>query len=241
MLSLGALEKELGSVRQHTLLTLVTLGLLYGCPQPPADLVAGFRAAPLFGDAPLEVRFTDQSTSNGEAILAYGWAFGDGAQSNARNPLHVYQYPGTYSVSLTVTTENLSDTATRTALVTVTSSEGQAPEPGEVRAFSGIEFVWIPPGSFDMGSRFTAEEVSEAYGDRLFYFVSEHPLHHVAISHGFWMGRYEVTQAQWEAVMDGNPSEFNGGDLPVEQVSWEECQDFIARLNRDFMASRFRE
>ena len=47
----------------------------------------------------------------------------------------------------------------------------------------------------------------------------------------FKMGKHEVTQAQWEAVMGNNPSAFKGADLPVESVSWDDCQDFIKKLN----------
>ena len=47
----------------------------------------------------------------------------------------------------------------------------------------------------------------------------------------YFMGKYEVTQAQWEAVMGGNPSYFKGADHPVECVSWEDCQAFLAKLN----------
>lgn len=53
----------------------------------------------------------------------------------------------------------------------------------------------------------------------------------VTISHLFWMAKTEVTQAQWEAVMGSNPSKFKGMDLPVENVSWEDAQAFIAKLN----------
>jgi formylglycine-generating enzyme required for sulfatase activity len=47
----------------------------------------------------------------------------------------------------------------------------------------------------------------------------------------FWLGETEVTQAQWQAVMGSNPSKFRGGDLPVEQVSWKDVQEFIKKLN----------
>ena len=95
------------------------------------------------------------------------------------------------------------------------------PNPGDPRVFDGVEFVWVPPGQFQMGST-----SSEADGD-------ERPLTQVRISRGFWMGKYEVTQAQWQAVMGSNPSRFTncGGDCPVEQVSWEDVQEFIGKLN----------
>ena len=92
---------------------------------------------------------------------------------------------------------------------------------GETRVFDGIEFVQIPPGEFQMGS--TSSESQS----------NERPVTQVRISRGFWMGKYEVTQRQWEAVMGSNPSHFTncGGDCPVEAVSWEDVQEFIGKLN----------
>ena len=85
---------------------------------------------------------------------------------------------------------------------------------------AGMEFVWIPAGKFRMGST-----SSEAFDD-------EQPMTQVRISRGFWLGKYEVTQTEWEAVMGSNPSSFNGcGHCPVEEVSWNDVQDFISRLN----------
>jgi formylglycine-generating enzyme required for sulfatase activity len=59
----------------------------------------------------------------------------------------------------------------------------------------------------------------------------EEPVHQVTISRTFRLGKYPVTQAQWEAVMGANPSQFRGADRPVEQVTWNDCQAFLARLN----------
>jgi len=109
--------------------------------------------------------------------------------------------------------------------------EGEAPAPGESRTFAGIEFVWIPAGSFEMGSIKTADELSALYGDSATLFLPEHPQHHVAITNGFWLGKYEVTQAQWAALMESNPSFDVGDTLPVERVSWCDCQEFIHLLN----------
>ena len=55
--------------------------------------------------------------------------------------------------------------------------------------------------------------------------------HRVRLTQGFWMGKYEVTQQQWGAVMETNPSDFKGSDRPVECVRWEECQEFIRKIN----------
>lgn len=83
-----------------------------------------------------------------------------------------------------------------------------------------IEFVEIPQGSFCMGSTKGVDD--------------EKPVHHVAINYWFYMGKYEVTQAQWQSVMGNNPSSFTdcGRDCPVEQVSWDDAQHFFRRLNR---------
>jgi len=79
-----------------------------------------------------------------------------------------------------------------------------------------LDLVLIRPGKFLMGSETAADEK---------------PVHEVTISQQFYLGKYEVTQAQWEAVMGSNPSYIKGASLPVEQVSWEDCQLFIEKLN----------
>lgn len=66
------------------------------------------------------------------------------------------------------------------------------------------------------------------------------PHHRVRITKAFEMGKYEVTQAQWEAVMGSNPSYFKGADRPVEQVSWDETQEFLRRLNAHNDGYRYR-
>lgn len=84
----------------------------------------------------------------------------------------------------------------------------------------GISYVMKPVegGTFQMGSN-----DSDAYD-------SEKPVHSVMVS-SFYMGETEVTQALWKAVMGGNPSNFKGDNLPVDQVSWNDCQEFIRKLN----------
>ena len=108
--------------------------------------------------------------------------------------------------------------------------EKTRPTAGESRVFDGIEFVWIPPGEFRMG--FTSRH---AYSD-------EKPVTRVRISRGFWLGKYEVTQRQWQAVMGSNPSGFKncGGNCPVERVFWNDVQDFIRKLNRRSEVRRYR-
>ncbi len=111
---------------------------------------------------------------------------------------------------------------------------------GTVRKMpSGIELAYIPQGEFMMGS--TDAEIDEALYEckkynaecKREYFTPESPKHRVTIREGFWMGRYEVTQSQWQSVMGDNPSKFSdcGGNCPVEQVSWDDIQVFLKRLN----------
>lgn len=85
---------------------------------------------------------------------------------------------------------------------------------------TGMEFVWIPGGCFQMGSPANEEGRLDDEG----------PVHHVCLE-GFWMGKYEVTQAQWEQVMGNNPSDFKGETHPVGRVSWNDAQVFIQQLN----------
>jgi formylglycine-generating enzyme required for sulfatase activity len=82
-----------------------------------------------------------------------------------------------------------------------------------------IEVVLIPAGTFMMGSP------DGIGGD------DEHPQHQVSVK-SFYMGKYEVTQAQWRAVMGTNPSHFKGENLPVENISWDDAVSFCRRLSQ---------
>jgi len=82
----------------------------------------------------------------------------------------------------------------------------------------GMRFVWVKPGSFIMGSNNGNPD--------------EMPPHQVNLLNGFYMQTTEVTQAQWMAVMEINPSEFKGNNLPVDNVSWHDVQQFIQKLNQ---------
>jgi formylglycine-generating enzyme required for sulfatase activity len=92
----------------------------------------------------------------------------------------------------------------------------------------GMKFVWIPPGNFMMGS--TKEEMQGQPFDILAFRLDE-TQHKVTLTKGFYMGVYTVTQEQWQAAMGKNPSHFTGEkNLPVERVSWNDCQEFIKKL-----------
>ena len=92
-----------------------------------------------------------------------------------------------------------------------------------------IEMVKVEAGSFNMGA---TPEMQAPY-------EVEKPVHRVTLTNNYYIGKYEVTQALWQAVMGSNPSHFKGDDLPVEQVSWNDCQDFISKLNA-MTGKRFR-
>ena len=99
----------------------------------------------------------------------------------------------------------------------------QQPEPERPQSnLPEIEMVWVSGGTFTMGA--TSEQGSDAWDN-------EKPAHSVTLS-GYYIGKYEVTQKLWKAVMGSNPSYFKGDNLPVEQVSWNDVQEFIRKLNQ---------
>lgn len=85
-----------------------------------------------------------------------------------------------------------------------------------------IEMVRVESGSFMMGATQNMEESHE----------SAKPAHIVTLTNDYYIGKYEVTQALWQTVMGYNPSEFKGESLPVENVSWDDCQAFVNQLNK---------
>ena len=95
----------------------------------------------------------------------------------------------------------------------------------ETITIKGVQFkmVRVEGGTFQMGA--TSEQGSDAYDN-------EYPVHSVTLS-DYYIGQTEVTQELWEAVMGDNPSYFTGDNQrPVERVSWDDCQEFIKKLNR---------
>lgn len=107
------------------------------------------------------------------------------------------------------------------SVLTVELSEGQR-----------IELVWVDGGTFTMGN-------NKATGGVRHNYEASRPEHQVTL-HGYYIGRYEVTQGLWKAVMGENPSKFTGNDsLPVEQVTWFEAQRFVTMLGQ-MTGHRFR-
>ncbi len=143
--------------------------------------------------------------------------------------LKISQYEKKPDANLTKTTETSNNTTTsKTNTSTIA--------PGTVRKNPiGMELVYIPPGEFMMGS--TNAEVDDALRNcgkdcKREWFTRETPKHKVTIKEGFWMGKYEVTQGEYTAVMGTNPSTFKNCDrCPVEKVTWNDAKDFVNRLN----------
>ena len=104
---------------------------------------------------------------------------------------------------------------------------------------TGMEFVLIPAGEFLMGTNCPDDDpFTEANEFENCGWKDEHPAHRVVIKEPFYMGKYEVTQEEWYNVMGNNPSAFksekvgmNSRRHPVENISWNDAQEFVKRLN----------
>lgn len=110
---------------------------------------------------------------------------------------------------------------------------------------AGIEFVLIPQGSFVMGSEQADNDRWKSYLTKYKQTLDlsqERPSRRVTLTHDFYLGKYEVTQRQWRYVAENlpkvkrdlapAPSVFKGDDLPVDNVSWDDCEEFVLRLNQ---------
>lgn len=84
----------------------------------------------------------------------------------------------------------------------------------------GLRYVWIPPGTFQMGCSPGDEECSDP----------EKPSKYVTLTKGYWLGETEVTQAAYEKVTGSNPSNFKGADLPVESVNWNQAKSYCEAI-----------
>jgi len=114
-----------------------------------------------------------------------------------------------------------------TALISPIESTEKAteipPSAGKIwrQPSTGIEFLWLPGGCYQMGCGTWTSECN----------YDEKPVHEVCVD-GFWIGKTEVTQGQWKKLMGSNPSRFQkGDDYPVENVSWNDVQEFMLKLN----------
>lgn len=122
------------------------------------------------------------------------------------------------SSSTTSTSSNIIDSSTSGSVITIPVKDGVS-----------IEMVKVEAGSFNMGA---TPEMENPYD-------WEKPVHRVTLTNNYYIGKYEVTQTLWQAVMGSNPSELKGDNLPVERVSWNDCRDFVLKLNT-MTGKRFR-
>ena len=120
----------------------------------------------------------------------------------------------TVTLSGVLTTNTTAPTATGSSLsgnrITIPVKDGIS-----------IDMVRVEAGTFTMGA---TPEMKDPYKD-------DKPTHQVTLTNDYYIGKYEVTQALWQAVMGNNPSNFKGDNLPVENVSWNDCQEFLIKLN----------
>ena len=140
-------------------------------------------------------------------------------QSQTQRPVSQTQpVPSMASSSTTSTSSNIIDSSTSGSVITIHVKDG-----------INIEMVKVEAGNFNMGATPEMENPNE----------DEKPVHRVTLTNNYYIGKYEVTQKLWKAVMRSNPSYFKGDDLPVESVSWNDCQAFISELNA-MTGKRFR-
>ena len=140
------------------------------------------------------------------------------ASTEIENPQSsVNQQPTNNYVASTLASSNSSGYSSTSSSMASGSNTISIP----VKDGINIEMVKVEAGTFMMGA---TAEMKDPYDD-------EKPVHQVTLTNDYYMGKYEVTQALWQAVMGSNPSTFKGDNLPVETVSWNDCQEFISKLN----------
>ena len=138
----------------------------------------------------------------------------------------------------TTTTNTITNKRTRSSIASKQSSSSKRyskPAPDSPESFSRMSqekknqivqnlidnFVYVKGGAFKKGTSKPQRDMAD---------TGEEPIHQVSLS-PFYIGKYEVTQEEWYAVMGNIPSKHIGAKLPVENVSWDDCQEFIIKLN----------
>ena len=134
-------------------------------------------------------------------------------QAQTQQPIEQTQpISSTVSPATSSTSPNIVDGSTSGSVITIPVKDGVS-----------IEMVKVEAGGFKMGSKQKPE-----LGD---FFRTDYPSHRVTLTNNYYIGKYEVTQELWQVVMDSVPSQFKGDNLPVEWVSWDQCQNFLSKLN----------
>jgi len=100
-----------------------------------------------------------------------------------------------------------------------------------------MKLVLVPAGDFMMGGKFSPAESVKKFGGKANHYASEHPRRKVTISKPFYIGVFELTQAQWEAVMDEKPYDSKmvtkiGPDYPASWMQWTEANEYCAKLSK---------
>ena len=134
----------------------------------------------------------------------------------------------TYTLTITVTDGEANATQAVTVNITDVYEPSKANHLVDLNASVSLEMIWVEPGTFTMGSPTSEPGRSTNEAE-----------HNVTLTKGFYLGKYEVTQAQYKAVMTGNsnglsatPSQYSSNDnRPVEKVSRDDAQVFLTRLN----------
>jgi len=152
------------------------------------------------------------------------------AVSAKKNVSYAKEGPSTISDNVQVLPERNAATNQKENQKPSTNAEASSPSSKQEDTARNLSFtvggvsftmVYVPGGTFTMGA--TSEQGSD-------FLDNEKPTHSVTLS-GYHIGQTEVTQALWMAVMGSNPSYFKGDSRPIENVSWNDCQTFISRLN----------
>ena len=138
-------------------------------------------------------------------------------ESNRTYELVVVTYPQ-YAIAPNVSNQSVKPQQS-TVQIHPTVSDNTISIP--VKDGISIEMVRVEAGTFTMGA---TPEMKDPYDN-------EKPTHQVTLTNDYYICKYEVTQALWQAVMGNNPSYFKGENLPVDNVSWNDCQEFISKLN----------
>ena len=179
-----------------------------------------------YGDYPSSGVLTDpRGPDRGESRVMRGGSWRDEAgkcRSASRGGAHPDFSDGGFRLVLVPLVEEIPQETVNSQEAWTASFAGQ--EPGELRelTISGVDyrFRWAPPGSFVMGSPETE-----------FQRGNDEAPHDVTLTQGFWILETEITQLMWRSIMGDFTGEFKGANLPVESVSWNDCQSFVASLN----------
>ena len=165
----------------------------------------------------------------------------DRTQAERLTPLRVALPPGEYTLHFELkgykaAARTVSVAANRTVEVSASLEKQVLPGPSQGQTWTvrdlNLEMAYIRPGTFTMGS--PASESGRS--------SDEGPQTQVTLTEGYWLGKTEVTQAQWEALMESIPSKFMGPDRPVEQVFWSDAMEFCRKLTeRERSAGRLPE